>query len=58
VFTDEPQVPQALLHRANVVATPHMASATWATRKEMSRLVLENVNAYFSGEPLVTPIPQ
>lgn len=58
VFTDEPHVPHALLHRANVVVTPHMASATWATRKEMSRLVLENVNAYFAGEPLVTPVPQ
>ena len=58
VFTDEPQVPRALLNRENVVVTPHMASATWATRKEMSRLVLENVSAYFAGEPLVTPIPQ
>ena len=27
-------------------------------KMEESRLVLENVNAYFAGEPLVTPIPQ
>lgn len=57
VFTDEPDVPAALQQRDNVVITPHMASATWETRREMSRLVLENVQAWFAGEPLVTPVP-
>ncbi len=57
VFTDEPNVPAALQQRDNVVITPHMASATWETRREMSRLVLENVNAWFAGEPLITPVP-
>ena len=57
VFADEPNVPAALQQRDNVVITPHMASATWETRREMSRLVLENVNAWFAGEPLVTPVP-
>ncbi|TCV96728.1 2-hydroxyacid dehydrogenase [Biostraticola tofi] len=57
VFADEPQVPVSLQQRDNVVITPHMASATWETRREMSRLVLENVNAWFAGQPLVTPVP-
>ncbi|ELY5932043.1 2-hydroxyacid dehydrogenase [Cronobacter turicensis] len=57
VFTDEPNVPAALQQRDNVVITPHMASATWETRREMSRLVLENVNAWCTGEPLITPVP-
>ncbi|WP_110877467.1 2-hydroxyacid dehydrogenase [Franconibacter helveticus] len=57
VFEDEPHVPAALQQRDNVVITPHMASATWETRREMSRLVLENVHAWFAGEPLVTPVP-
>ncbi|EKM0377779.1 2-hydroxyacid dehydrogenase [Cronobacter turicensis] len=57
VFTDEPNVPAALQQRDNVVITPHMASATWETRREMSRLVLENVNAWCAGEPLITPVP-
>ncbi|WP_312926074.1 NAD(P)-dependent oxidoreductase, partial [Pseudescherichia sp.] len=57
VFADEPNVPAALQQRDNVVITPHMASATWETRREMSRLVLENVQAWFEGEPLVTPVP-
>ncbi|GLR07492.1 hydroxyacid dehydrogenase [Mixta theicola] len=57
VFADEPNVPAALQQRDNVVITPHMASATWETRREMSRLVLENVNAWFTGQPLITPVP-
>lgn len=56
VFAAEPNVPVALQQRDNVVITPHMASATWETRREMSRLVLENVNAWFSGQPLITPV--
>ncbi|EKK4002501.1 2-hydroxyacid dehydrogenase [Cronobacter sakazakii] len=57
VFTDEPNVPAALQQCDNVVITPHMASATWETRREMSRLVLENINAWCAGEPLITPVP-
>ncbi|MEG3130947.1 2-hydroxyacid dehydrogenase [Pantoea cypripedii] len=57
VFVDEPNVPVALQQRDNVVITPHMASATWETRREMSQLVMANVNAWFAGEPLVTPVP-
>ncbi|POP44609.1 2-hydroxyacid dehydrogenase [Superficieibacter electus] len=57
VFAHEPLVPASLQQRDNVVITPHMASATWETRREMSRLVLENVEAWFAGTPLVTPVP-
>ncbi|RKQ41144.1 2-hydroxyacid dehydrogenase [Enterobacter sp. R1(2018)] len=57
VFASEPNVPEKLQGRDNVVITPHMASATWETRREMSRLVLENVHAWFAGQPLVTPVP-
>ncbi|MEC5344119.1 2-hydroxyacid dehydrogenase [Brenneria populi] len=57
VFAHEPNVPAGLLGKPNVVVTPHMASATWSTRGEMSRLVMENVNAWFAGQALVTPIP-
>ncbi|MGB9095381.1 2-hydroxyacid dehydrogenase [Erwinia sp.] len=58
VFSEEPQVPTALHNRPNVVLTPHMASATWATRKAMSQLVLDNVSAFFNGSPLVSPVPE
>ena len=56
VFNDEPEVPESLLLRDNVIVTPHMASATWQTRAEMSRLVLENIQAWQQGLPLITPV--
>ncbi|WP_058972732.1 2-hydroxyacid dehydrogenase [Type-D symbiont of Plautia stali] len=56
VFADEPNVPQALLNRDNVVVTPHIGSATHATRAAMAKLVLDNISAYQSGSPLLTPI--
>ena len=43
VFADEPQVPEALLGRDDVVLLPHVGSATVETRAEMSDLVLANV---------------
>ncbi|MBJ3815846.1 2-hydroxyacid dehydrogenase [Shimwellia pseudoproteus] len=58
VFADEPQVPPALYGRNNVVITPHMASATWQTRRAMSQLVVANIRAGHAGEPLVTPVAQ
>lgn len=58
VFADEPYVPAALRQRDHVVVTPHMASATWETRRAMSQLVLENIDAWFSGQPLITPVPR
>ncbi|MBP2299854.1 2-hydroxyacid dehydrogenase [Azospirillum picis] len=56
VFEHEPAVPAALQGRPNVVVTPHMASATHATRKAMGDLVFDNIAAHFAGEPLKTPV--
>lgn len=56
VFEHEPSVPKALQGRANVVVTPHMASATHTTRKAMGDLVFDNIAAYFAGKPLLTPV--
>ncbi|TCL03307.1 2-hydroxyacid dehydrogenase [Sodalis ligni] len=56
VFASEPDVPQALLKRDNVVLTPHIGSATQHTRRAMAELVLGNITAFYAGEPLLTPI--
>ncbi|ENO13217.2 2-hydroxyacid dehydrogenase [Marinobacter nanhaiticus D15-8W] len=56
VFADEPNVPQALLDMDNVVLQPHCASGTEETRHAMAQLVVDNVAAYFSGSPLLTPV--
>ena len=52
VFADEPHVPERLLHLPNVVLTPHVGSATVETRAAMTRVLVENVLAFFRGEPL------
>ena len=56
VFTGEPGVPAELLDRPNVVLTPHVGSATVATREAMTRLVVDNLLAEAAGRPLVTPV--
>ncbi|WAH57045.1 2-hydroxyacid dehydrogenase [Pseudomonas silvicola] len=57
VFEDEPRPHPGLLGLDNVLLTPHMASATWATRRAMADLTLANLSAFFDGQPLPTPIP-
>ena len=56
VFEDEPNVPAELRAHENVVLTPHMASATWETRRAMAALAFGNLQAHFSGQPLLTPL--
>jgi len=56
VFANEPQVPQVLFGMDNVVLQPHVGSATYETRRAMSQLVLDNLDAKFAGRPLLTEI--
>lgn len=56
VFEDEPHVPASLARMDNVVLSPHQASATHETRAAMARLVVENLDSYFSQAKLLTPV--
>ncbi len=56
VFENEPRVPDALKTRPNVVLMPHQASATVETRQAMLDLVMQNLDAYFAGKALITPV--
>ena len=56
VFEDEPHVPEALTQLDSVVLTPHIGSATHATRLAMGRLMLDNLATHFAGRPLLTPV--
>jgi hydroxypyruvate reductase len=58
VFEDEPRVPQRLLDLHKVVLTPHIGSATHATRQAMADLAANNLAAHFAGKPLLTPVPE
>jgi lactate dehydrogenase-like 2-hydroxyacid dehydrogenase len=57
VFANEPNVPDALKAMDNVILQPHLGSATYEVRRNMSQLVLDNLDAHFAGKPLLTPIP-
>ncbi|MEN3011122.1 MAG: D-glycerate dehydrogenase [Candidatus Bipolaricaulaceae bacterium] len=49
VFEREPEVHPELLKLRNVVLTPHIGSATWATRRRMAALAVDNVLAALAG---------
>ena len=60
VYENEPAVLPALLDSDRVVLMPHAGSATTETRREMARMVVEDVRRVLSGEkPLraVSPEP-
>jgi glyoxylate/hydroxypyruvate/2-ketogluconate reductase len=56
VFEGEPKVHPALLEVPNVVLTPHIASATAATRLKMAMLAADNLIAVLNGLPPLTPV--
>jgi gluconate 2-dehydrogenase len=56
VFEGEPAVHPDLLTVPNVVLTPHIASATVATRRAMAELAADNLIAALTGGTAKTPI--
>jgi gluconate 2-dehydrogenase len=56
VFEGEPGVHPGLLNVPNVVLTPHIASATVATRRAMADLAADNLIAALTGGRPPTPI--
>lgn len=51
VYDGEPQVPEALKTLDNVVLLPHLGSATLETRVAMGMRVIDNLEAFFAGQP-------
>jgi lactate dehydrogenase-like 2-hydroxyacid dehydrogenase len=56
VFFDEPRVPLALRELDNVVLTPHIASNTEETMRDMGACVVDNLVSWFSGRGALTPV--
>ncbi|WP_342128486.1 2-hydroxyacid dehydrogenase [Hydrogenophaga sp. OTU3427] len=56
VFEGEPTVHPDLLTVPNVVLTPHIASATVATRLAMARLAADNLVSYLTRGQALTPV--
>ena len=57
VYENEPAITPALLDDDRVVLLPHAGSATVETRREMARMVVEDVRRVLSGEKPLRPAP-
>ncbi len=57
VFENEPAISPGLLDNDRVVLMPHAGSATIETRKEMARMVVEDVRRVLSGEKPLRAVP-
>ncbi|CAI8861661.1 2-hydroxyacid dehydrogenase [Pseudomonas sp. YuFO20] len=56
VFDAEPKVPDALKALANVILSPHVAGLSPEATQGTVELVGRNLVAFFSGQPVLTPI--
>ena len=56
VFESEPALNPRFLTLPNVLLQPHHASGTVETRKAMGKLMRDNLQAHFAGQPLLTPV--
>ncbi|KAK6947690.1 D-isomer specific 2-hydroxyacid dehydrogenase, NAD-binding domain [Dillenia turbinata] len=56
VFEDEPNVPKELYGLDNVVLSPHKAVATPESLALARQMVLDNLQAFFSDKPVLTPV--
>jgi glyoxylate reductase len=57
VYENEPAITPALLDDDRVVLMPHAGSATVETRREMARMVVEDVRRVLAGEKPLRPAP-
>jgi lactate dehydrogenase-like 2-hydroxyacid dehydrogenase len=57
VFEHEPSVPDELLALPNVALTPHIAGGTLEAQAAMQDMVFANLEAFFAGKPVLTPVP-
>ena len=58
VFANEPHVPKELMEMDHIVLFPHLGSSTEVTRAAMDQLVVDNLLAWASGKPPLTPVPE
>ncbi|MCB8882071.1 2-hydroxyacid dehydrogenase [Acidisoma cellulosilytica] len=56
VYQNEPHVPEAMFGLDQVILQPHQGSATRETRRAMADLVIGNLDRFFAGEALLTPL--
>jgi hydroxypyruvate reductase 2 len=57
VFEKEPVVPAEFFSMDNVVLTAHEVVFTTESRSDLCDLMIGNLEAFFDGRPLLTPVP-
>ncbi len=57
VFENEPGIPPALLELQNLLLTPHVAGLSPEAVDATYALVLRNLQSFFAGQGVLTPIP-
>lgn len=58
VYLNEPKVDPAWLDVPHLTLLPHVGSASQYTRNKMGQLVVDNLLAFRSGKPPLTPVPE
>jgi lactate dehydrogenase-like 2-hydroxyacid dehydrogenase len=56
VFENEPNPNVGFLNIDNVLLTPHIGSATSETRQLMTNLAIDNLEAFYNQQPLLTEV--
>lgn len=56
VFANEPDVPEALRRSDRLVAVPHIGTQIKDVRRKRKELTIANLQAYFSGNPVLGPV--
>ena len=56
--SEPPDSGHPLLAMDNVVLLPHVGSASEFTRARMDQLLVDNIRAWASGKPPLTPVPE
>ncbi len=58
VYEHEPLVPDTLKALPHVVLAPHIGGNTFEAHVARQSLVAANLEAFFAGKPVITPIPE
>ena len=56
VYENEPEVPETLMARSDVVLLPHLGTAALEVREAMGMVAVENLIAFAEGRELVNPV--
>lgn len=57
VFAEEPTPPACWRDVPNLIVTPHIAGATTDNAARMTAMMVDNLDRFFAGRELATPVP-